>query len=148
MRSIAILATDSEAYSETFIQAHKKLRYRIHFYYGDVIPTTLEGSGPLMGNIKNLYYLIARRFSNSIFSANEMALKASLKKKKVECVLAEYGVVAAECLNVVKSLNLPLIVHFHGFDASEYRVLKEYGYRYKELFKYASSVIALKKKSR
>ena len=79
-------------------------------------------------------------------SASEQLLKYLLQKKKVGCVLAEYGVTAAETLKVIKSLNLPLIVHFHGFDASDKKFLQKYKERYIEVFKYARSVISVSKK--
>jgi hypothetical protein len=42
-----------------------------------------------------------------------------------------------------RQLNLPLIVHFHGFDASVRVILDEYGSQYRAMFEQAARIIAV-----
>ncbi len=141
-KTLAILSPGQNAYSETFIQAHRKLPFNIKFYYGGSLPFLLEE-----GNILALPTpeKIKRKLLKG-FSDAEKLLLFSLRKEKVVCVLAEYGTTAADSLHVIKYLKLPLIVHFHGYDASQKEVIEQYGGKYKEVFDYASKVIVVSKK--
>ncbi|HVX25465.1 MAG TPA: glycosyltransferase [Parafilimonas sp.] len=141
---LAIFSPNENAYSETFIQAHKKLPFEIKFYHSGDIPSQLEKRYDLQGNTSRLEKLKKRILKK--FSAEEYGLYYSLKREKVNCVLAEYGTTAAETLNVVKALRLPLIVHFHGHDISNQNVLSFYRKKYLDVFEYADTVIAVSKK--
>src|SRR5690606_9051450 len=91
----------------------------------------------------------SERFRKKIlkgFTAAEKKLLFSLKKEEVDMVLAEYGPTAVESLNVIKHLKLPLIVHFHGYDASVKSLIKHYKDGYKKTFDYASSIFAVSEK--
>ncbi len=70
----------------------------------------------------------------------------SLKNEQVNCILAEYGTTAADSLKVIKYLKIPLVVHFHGFDASIKNVLAEYRQKYLDMFTYASKINVVSKK--
>jgi len=143
--NLAILAPSLNAYSETFIQAHKTyINANTSYYYNGLIPQSLEGKGTINPILKKGFNKLTAHIKNDKFWAEKKALKDSLKKEKIEVVLAEYGNLAAEILPVCKELNLPLIVHFHGFDATVYEVLKKYN-NYKELFDYTSKVIVVSK---
>jgi len=142
-RTLAILSPNQNAYSETFVQAHRKLPFNIKFYYGSSLPGTLEGNE----NILRLSFFerIKRRLLKD-FSFAEKRLLFSLRQEKVDCVLAEFGITAADSLKVVRYLGLPLIVHFHGYDASEKSTLSNFGEKYKEVFEYADKVIVVSNK--
>jgi colanic acid/amylovoran biosynthesis glycosyltransferase len=143
IQRIAIFSPNQNAYSETFIQAHKNLPFDIKFYYGGKLPSALEGGKGLL----NLS--MVERFEKKIrrkFSIKEYALYYSLKRERIEVVLAEYGETAVETLNVVKKLGIPLVVHFHGYDASVSEVLSRNVEKYKEVFNYATSVLVVSKK--
>lgn len=143
IKTLAILSPNHNAYSETFIQAHKKLPFIIKFYYDGSIPASLEGTDSIL----NLDFSerMKRKFIKG-FSFAEKRLLFSLRKEKVDCVLAEYGTTAADCLKVIQYLKLPLVVHFHGFDASVRQVIKNYKEKYLGVFKYASKIIVVSKK--
>lgn len=145
MSTLAIIAPDQNAYSETFIQAHRKLPFNIRFYYGGFFPSALDGSGNLIGNgLRRKIYA----YTGHEQQLKHKTLKRSLKKEGVQCVLAEYGPTACEVLPCVKELNIPLIVHFHGYDASAYNIITTYRQRYKEVFDYASSIIVVSQEMR
>ena len=144
-KTLAIFSPSQNAYSETFIQAHKKLPFNIKFYYNGMLPTCLEGKG----NIAR--HSMMRRIRNRLnkkFNIAEQALADSLKRENVDCVLAEYGPTACETLKVVKFLNLPLIVHFFGYDAVLKTTINQYGEKYKLVFDYAKYVVVVSKKMR
>ena len=67
-------------------------------------------------------------------------LTKHLKKIAPDCVLAEYGITGSVVLKACQNLNIPLVVHFHGFDASEKRTLEKYAKAYKEVFDYAKAI--------
>lgn len=140
MKTLAIFSPGNNSYSETFIQAHKKLPFNIKFYYNGELPTKLEGIDSI--NQFNILDRVKRKL-NKRFNLKEEALLNSLKREKVDYVLAEYGTTASACLDVVQHLKIPMIVHFHGYDASTKEVLEEYKEKYKKVFQYAKSIIAV-----
>ena len=141
-KTLAIISPNQNAYSETFIQAHKKLPFNIKYYYNGYLPAQLEGRKSLIEfSIKER---IAKKLKKE-FSLREYALLYSLKREKVDCVLAEYGPTACESLEVIKHLKLPLVVHFHGYDASVKSVLEKYKAQYKEIFSYAKNIVVVSK---
>jgi glycosyltransferase involved in cell wall biosynthesis len=71
------------------------------------------------------------------------ALKRFLLKDRVEAVIAEYGPNGVAVMDVCKEAGVPLIVHFHGYDAYVRPVLEKEGKRYPELFQNAAAVIAV-----
>ncbi len=139
---LAILSPNQNSYSETFIQAHRQLPFDIRFYYGGWIPYWLEGKSMMTLPWK---LRIEKKLQKG-FSPAEKKLMYSLKNEQVQVVLAEYGPAAAECLPVIQFLKLPLIVHFHGHDASVNSLVNGYRDRYKEVFEYAYAVVAVSQK--
>jgi glycosyltransferase involved in cell wall biosynthesis len=143
IKTIAILSPNQNAYSETFILAHKKLPFKIKYYYDGELPTKLEGAENMMQF--NFLQRIKKRLKNE-FKLGEYALIHSLEKENVDTILAEYGPTACATLKVVRYLKLPMIVHFHGYDASIKKILKDYKDQYRDVFQYAKSVIAVSNK--
>lgn len=142
MSTLAIFSPNQNAYSETFIQAHKNLPFDIRFYFNGHLPQSLEGKSMLLlSPMKRLEKKFLKGFSDQ-----EKKLMFSLRSENVEAVLAQYGPTAAKSLNVLKHLKVPLIVIFHGYDASNRDILNSYSGRYKEVFEYASNVIAVSEK--
>lgn len=70
-------------------------------------------------------------------------MKKFLLSNQVELVLANYGLSAVHMVPVCRDLNIPLIPHFHGYDATQHSVLKKYGAGYRLLFDYAPAIIAV-----
>lgn len=143
LKTLAIFSPGKNAYSETFIQAHKKLPFNIKYYYDGELPTKLEGDENIAQF--NPWQRVKKKL-NSSFDFHEHALINSLQKEKVDYVLAEYGPTACAVLKVVEHLKIPMAVHFHGYDASIKKVLTDYEERYKKVFDYAKSVIAVSNK--
>ena len=58
-------------------------------------------------------------------------------------MLAEYGLSGVEMAGICRDVEVPLVVHFHGFDAYRDDILQGYGRHYPELFATASAVIGV-----
>lgn len=144
--NIALFSPNKNPYSETFIQAHKNnLKGNVYFYYGIGEDISLENHPSLSSKLKK-YFLKAIKI---IFKKNHSfvlvkLLSKSLKKQNIDVVLVEYGIHANHILPAIIKVNLPLVVHFHGFDATVKNIIKE-NKNYKEVFKYASKIIVVSK---
>ena len=139
---LAILSPSRDAYSETFIQAHREIPgMDIRFYYQGFLPSRLEGKGDLINH--SLASKVQRKLYKGVLSVSEQALASSFKKEGIQCVLAEYGPTAVVTLSVCETLKIPLVVHFLGYDASVYEVLEKNKQGYLRVFEYASSIIAV-----
>ena len=142
---IAILSPNRNAYSETFIQAHKRLSdFRIFYYYGSPAYPEIEGKGPLLSGLgKILAKALGILQQQSPDNIGKKALLRSWKKHQIKLILAEYGHTAAACIDAIATSGLPLIVHFHGYDATVKSLLEEYKTAYLKMFAYATYVIAV-----
>lgn len=131
--TIAILSTNPNKYSETFIHAHFQLLPNVVIYSNGYFPSTFS-----LDRGEN-WEELERNLDP------ETALIHSWKANNVKAVLAEYGPAGVEMMKACEKAKLPLIVHFHGFDAYRDDVLESYGERYKELFQKASKVVVVSK---
>ena len=148
LRNIALLTPNKISFSETFIQAHKNfLKGNVFHYYGTIENLYLDGYGGLRGhtNLTNRLTKLIKRENHTRFF--ERFIKASFKENKINIVLAEYGDTAIPYLPLLKRLHLPLIVHFHGYDASIYKMFELTG-NYQEIFEYASYIVVVSKQMR
>ncbi|WP_366184807.1 glycosyltransferase [Flavobacterium ovatum] len=140
---IAMVSPSLNAYSESFIQAQKVgLQGKVFYYYGDFLPQYLEEYGRLPSKHASWEVKIKRKLGFKTFNIEETAFIHSLKKNKIQVVLAQYGPTANRIVKICKKLNIPLITHFHGYDASIGYVIESCN-KYKEVFEYSNYVIAV-----
>lgn len=148
---LAILSPSQNAYSETFIQAHKNIPdVDVRFYYGDPYPVMLEGKGPLERSLwlSMLMHYSGRLLGSKFIDRREDVLLRSFRREKIDCVLAEYGITGARLLKVCRRLSLPLVVTFFGYEISTDQILQQYDKAYKEMFQYASAVVIVSRDMR
>jgi colanic acid/amylovoran biosynthesis glycosyltransferase len=148
LRRIAILAPGKDLYSETFILAHKELlKGEIFFYYGGFLPKYFDNEISLSvpGFFPRVVFIIKHIFRIFPFSYPEYCLYMSFRKNKIEVAFAEYGTTGATCTKVCRFLNIPLVVHFHGYDASSKHFTAPFKDRYIEMFQYAKWIISVSK---
>lgn len=141
MIKLAIISPNVSSYSETFIKAHVDLLNGEKFLlYGSYMPIYYSGSSIVL-----TLSSIKRFFLKYVLKINllEYSIKHFLQKNKINIILAEYGPTGCAILKIAKELNIPLMVHFHGFDASSRKIIDEYQDQYKLLFEYAARVIAV-----
>ena len=146
MLNIAIFSPNQNPYSETFIQTHRThLKGNIYYYYGRK-NMQLENQALLVPSWeRNLIKLKRKFFKMPSGYVQETIILNSLKKNKIDVVLAEYGTHAHHILPLVKKAGVPMVVHFHGYDASMPVVIEKCK-NYKAVFHYASKVIAVSRK--
>lgn len=144
--NILILTPEKEAYSTTFIKAHfEHLKGNKFHLYGIFFPIFSSENLLLDKNsFKTIFNKAVGKFVKKDFKFSmKEDLAAYIKEKNIHVVLAEFGPVGAEVIPVCKKLEIPLIVHFHGFDAYVDHILKEYYLQYQEMFKYAKAIVVV-----
>lgn len=143
--------------TETFIRAHiERLKGNVFYLYGWDLdfkndrdeslnnlytskPTFLQKLTKLLPH--HLYFKIqAKRRSQMTKTA---LISRYLKDKGIDVVLAEYGTAGSFISPVCRDMGVPLLVHFHGFDASRYKTLEVFKQGYKDMFHYASKIIVV-----
>ena len=142
---VSIISNKSPVYSETFIKAHiEKLPAKTTFFYGHDSPRYTANNIPITS------YLFTEKIPRSwlettikIEALRKLAFQTALKKEKPQVVLAEYGKMGVAVKPICKELNIPLVVHFHGYDAYDKKFLKKFGQYYPTLFREAAAIIAV-----
>ncbi len=146
--NLAIISTNKDKYSETFIHNHvKHLPGNIHFLFDGYLPKQYSGDkglscGSLSGFRKSNWLRLFGAISEPDTELRS-GLERYLKHHRIDVLLCEYGPGGVEMLPVAQKLNIPLVVHFHGYDAYRNDILNSYGTHYKYLFAYAGAVIAV-----
>lgn len=87
---------------------------------------------------------VARQLRLTTAAAQDTkAVSRFLEDEQVSAVLAEYGPTAASVMDACRKTSVPLIAHFHGFDAYREYYVKTYADDYRKLFQQASAVVAV-----
>jgi glycosyltransferase involved in cell wall biosynthesis len=73
----------------------------------------------------------------------DRTLAGKLRGLGIDVALAEYGMTGVEVLGACLAARIPLVVHFHGFDASSKPVIQRYLSGYRRMFAAASAVVAV-----
>lgn len=146
---ICVTRTNKFSPSETFLRDQKEWlsKYaQVYSIYGGNLPEYNE-DGKLLN--PRLYWLLNKLLKNVFKKENNYfgnyGITRYLRKNKIEAILINYGVSAVRLLPVCRKLNLKMIVHFHGFDASHIPTLRKYQLAYGEVFNYAHAIIAVSK---
>jgi glycosyltransferase involved in cell wall biosynthesis len=144
---ICITRTEKERYSETFIQNQIDTLSKwaeVFSVHGGRLPQRSSDDKLLSSSFYWMMHHLVKTISgkrNNYFGS--FGFKRFLKEKKIDVVLANYGIAAVHILPVCRKLGIPLVVHFHGFDASSQKVLQQYRKAYKVLFCEAAGIIAV-----
>ncbi len=144
---VAVLAPNRNAYSETFIRAHlERLPARVEGLIANWFPHQTADGRPLLetGIARRLGRAAVRRalgWKQSEF--HERAFRSFLQSKRVDVVLAEYAPTGVAVMDACRRAGVPLVVHFHGFDAYERATLHADGAHYPKMFASAAAVIAV-----
>jgi colanic acid/amylovoran biosynthesis glycosyltransferase len=144
--NLCITRSNKYSYSETFIDNQiKELQPKILLYegwYPSILPNGKSFlSFPLnylfvRGGLRNLFPKIYHEIYTNF-------LASFLKNQQIDTLLANYGPMGVALLDACERVNVKLFVHFHGFDASEYKTLDDYKDRYKTLFQKVEGVIVV-----
>lgn len=143
-KTVCIISPNRNAYSETFILAHiKRLPAKVKVLYGG---WRTEDDKPLLSSKMHhraIRYIIRNLLKLPPDYFELKAIKKFFRKNKVDAVLAEYGPTGVAVMNACREADIPLIVHFHGFDASDLRILERFSTSYRQMFEIADSIIAV-----
>lgn len=134
------------SYSETFIHNHIK--------YLNPVTTITDGWLPYLDqNKKSIFHFpfsinvlrgaLKKYLPSLYFKIYQQAFKSYLKTNKIDIVLAEYGITASNMIDVCSELKIPLIAHYHGFDAYEYKTIDKYKTAYLNLSNKAEKIIVV-----
>ena len=144
--NICVVLPSPIGYSETFLQAHvDKLGAAVSYLENFPIDVNAEFSmpGPLdqTEQLKRRMRIAWHRYVMN--PKKNIHVRKFFKSNNIGVVLAEYGLTGAGVLDGCKDLKIPLVVHFHGYDAYSKVVLERYKESYKKMFAYASAIIAV-----
>lgn len=143
---IAIATPNPEAYSETFIAAHIQRLAGVHCVLvdGDLPNRVLDG--PLLlhrgGNGQVMDHVLARLSGGTTQDLLRKRIARLLRRERIGVVLAEYGVCAHALISPCARAGVPLVAHFHGYDAHKESTLAETG-RYARLFDAARAIVVV-----
>jgi glycosyltransferase involved in cell wall biosynthesis len=146
-RRICVVTPYLPSLTETFITAHiMELPAKV---------TVVHGWRPAIKDrtVLSLARLIYHKARRTLTGAGlELETTAAYLKVfrdyKIDAVLAEYGGTGVLVMDAVEQSGIPLIVHFHGYDASVNSVLEEHKDTYPRMFKIASAIIAVSRAMR
>jgi len=149
---VCVVSPNKNVYSETFIRAHiERLPAQVRVLYGGIYEGTLpqytDNGQPLFVPV-GLPRRITRSLQRRLFKLpwdhfQKSEIRQFLLQNKVDVVLAEYGPTGVVMMDVCQQAGVPLVVHFHGYDAYKDSVLERAGQHYYELFKSAAAIIAV-----
>lgn len=146
-RVVCVISPQENAYSQTFVRSHKELLpAQIKSLYASDYENVSDEHGPLVRRTlaPRLRRAVLRRSLNLDHNHfQQQALEQYLLKNKVDAVLAEFAPTATLIMDACKKVGVPLIAHFHGFDAYRHQTLETYGRRYPELFDIAAAIIGV-----
>jgi colanic acid/amylovoran biosynthesis glycosyltransferase len=133
-------------YSQTFIRAHVERLSGIVSYLNRFPVTDYATSTQDNGNRKKLKQNAKVFLHRYVLNpTKKVYLRNFFRTHNVSVVLAEFGMTGVGVLGTCQELHIPLIVHFHGYDAYLRRVLDRYEQAYKRMFVYSSAIVAVSK---
>jgi len=148
--NIAIISPHENAYSESFIQAHRKyLKGKIFFVYGG--EQKFYNGQPL-----NAPHTAGRSFVRRVINVLKRnllgmaspfiphnALEQFFIDYAIDVVIAEYGNTGVQVLKSCIHSHIPLIVNFFGYEAAEHRILQLYKQGYHRLIDHAYAITSV-----
>lgn len=156
-RRTCIVVNKSRAHlaaSESFLDAH------ISHFTGRVPPllgrqTTRRaglGSGPYLCRqnlpMRGLRWLVRKLGVTTVARQDTRALVRYFRRQRVDVVMAEYGPTGLDVMEACKIANVPLITHFHGWDAYVLAVQPDQLDAYRELFERSIAIVAVSRHMR
>lgn len=139
---LGIFKHDRIAKTETFIRQHVEcLNFDVTVVSG--APTRIGSEEPSI--ISSAYHYVGRLMDNTGW-LDELKLqnknyKRIIKKIKPDIILAEFGISAARMHTACRTVGVPLVVFFHGYDLYKSSMHKREKREYNEVFASAAAII-------
>lgn len=146
--TLYVVAVNPKDLESSFVRAHlERLPARtvpVHGY----VPSL--GAGPLLsdGVMPKGLRKVARWVRRQPWSEEITRSYVAAFRAKPAAVLAEYGPTGVRVVDACRRARLPLVVHFHGYDASVRSVLAEHEEGYRRVFSEADAIIAVSRAMR
>jgi glycosyltransferase involved in cell wall biosynthesis len=143
---IAIAVSTRHAYSETFIAAHEQRLKEVVAILSDGMPPCRVDDVPLLLPTTpkaRLRSFIERKFHrlDQVTRRHRRTVEL-LRDRRVDVVLAEYGVMGEAMVSACHDAGVPLVAHFHGHDAHKHQVVADHN-GYKRLIAGAAALVVV-----
>jgi len=140
---IAIASPNAFSWSETFIKAHMDKLPGVELILSDGDLPRKTSTGEDLSSPSRMDRLLRRMGKDiSLQEKHVERIAEKLRIDKIDLVLAEYGVCGHAILPACKLAGVPLVAHFHGYDAFRDDALEKVGH-YEELFSGAAGLVAV-----
>ncbi len=149
---VALASPSAGAYSETFIRMQwERLPCVMRLHGGPVAQETIPG-GPI-SPLRNLRGIVETAYDVAIKKSRwegpqSREVSRRLCQVNADVLLANYGPSAAALVPACRAIGLPLVAHFHGYDAHRIDVVEHNRDAFEELGRYATAVIAVSERMR
>ncbi len=119
--TVCVASPSDSGYSETFIHMQfERLPCALRIHGGPVASETVPG-GPIgwrrsPGGMLDMLRTLGSTANRQV-TMQTLELRRRLMRRRVDVVLANYGRTGMALLPLCRELSIPLVVHFHGYDA-------------------------------
>jgi colanic acid/amylovoran biosynthesis glycosyltransferase len=146
-RTLCIVTPYPPSLTETFIRAHAEgLPARTVIVHG-WRPSI--GEHPVLPFTRLVFHKLWRTiFRTGLEREKTAAYLKVLRDYNAVAALAEYGGCGVWCAEACRRAGVPLIVHFHGHDASDRAILEMFEDTYAGMFQAAAAIIAVSRAMR
>lgn len=143
--TVCVFAADvKREYSQTFVHEHlQRLPARTILLHQENGTVLTQDDLPLLTVPERLAAAWLRELGWSTDAIRDRALGRFLRREGVDAVLAEFANHAAGLVGGSRAARVPLVVHFHGFDAFQSDLLRRKEADYRTLFANAAAVVAV-----
>ena len=145
---LAIASPNRDKYSETFIQIQMDRLPSALRIFGRPVATETDPGGPMSWrSVRGLVDFAAHSIRHGLggfrcaLQAEE--LKRRLRRQGIDVLLANYGPTGVVLQPICSALSIPLVVHFHGYDAHSNAVMTANVEAYRELGRCAATVVVV-----
>lgn len=141
---VCIVTSKGLVYSETFIQAHiEHLPARVEPVYVSGSTWLTHDGVPLLNMFGRIAKAVAGEVGVDASALQLWVLGRHLMRRRVQAVLAEFGTIGARVYRACERTGIPLIVHFHGYDAYQRSRIEGHRRGYQEMFGMAAAIVAV-----
>lgn len=138
--------------SETFLHAHiNRMPCKVYSLIGNpgfrMIREGSKGQGCYLASREvvplGMRWLKRHALGQTLAAQDTKALVRFFSKKRINVVLAEYGPTAVSVMEACRLANIPLISHFHGYDAYRESLIQDLSQPYKNLFDISAAIVGV-----
>jgi colanic acid/amylovoran biosynthesis glycosyltransferase len=142
--AVCIVQPDVGVVSETFLRGHaERLPASVIVLHG--YSPQIDGRPLCKPSVLTRALRKCRRtfLRSSVEQDRDADWLSAFRLIKPRVVLAEYGPTGVKVREACRRLAIPLVVHFHGFDASRRDVLETHRFDYRTLFRDAAAIVVV-----